>query len=471
MPSHTDIDTLIASLHPHVAQCYCGNALQAGRSLRPGIANVALQEVCDSLVILFGLHPGCDAAAATIQTEESTTTSLFVCPSPIVPHDFEDNVKHWVDQFSAIRKEYTGDTSRDSNGEPSPSMRTQFIITTYRLCYPAMRQHTMGDEFGIWEMLYNDAREQTVDEPLASELQQLAELAERFAQFISSRETLDEGEDEDTLRFHELCVALYRALNSERVKKFVEQYLYPEGVLFILVYLCLPHALSILLSDSSEYLLPTFHDQWSITVLDPVRGARQFSTPVTVARFQECFGNVPNIDWEEAMKAYRKVVLNTEDYGKGLEWDAEKSLLSTAGVVTAHPETTLIQFLLEGSRVEGEVYIACSRLPCYASVRYVEAVNKVVKPTFTLRTTNPDWCRLDVAEPWILPQATSRVVISTLRTEMLWDLAFLLSKWRHNPFQDSEEEYDDDDNDENDDGYDDDDELCQSDTGEDTYEE
>ena len=73
-------------------------------------------------------------------------------------------------------------------------------------------------------MLYTDARK-TVNGPLASELQQLAKLAESFSEFISSRETLGEGEDEDTLRFHELCVALYRTLNIERVKKFVEQYL------------------------------------------------------------------------------------------------------------------------------------------------------------------------------------------------------------------------------------------------------
>lgn len=42
------------------------------------------------------------------------------------------------------------------------------------------------------------------------------------------------------------------------------------------------------------------------------------------------------------MDAYREVVLGTQDYGKGLEWDAAKSLLSTLGVVTAHLETTLV---------------------------------------------------------------------------------------------------------------------------------
>ena len=225
MTSHTDIDTLIASLHPHVAQRYCGNVLRAGRSLRPSITNAALQDVADSFAILFGFHRGCDAAAVTIQTEESKTTSLFVCPSPIVPRDFEDNVKHWVDQFSAIRKGFTDGSPRSSSGEPSASMRTQFILTTYRLCYHGMRRHTMGDEFWIWKTLYTDERKKTVEEPLASELQQLAKLAESFSEFISSRETLGEGEDEDTLRFHELCVALYRTLNIERVKKFVEQYL------------------------------------------------------------------------------------------------------------------------------------------------------------------------------------------------------------------------------------------------------
>ena len=146
------------------------------------------------------------------------------------------------------------------------------------------------------------------------------------------------------------------------------------------------------------------------------------------------------------MKAYCKVVLNTKYYGKGLEWDAENNVLSTPGVVTAHPEITLIQFLLENGCVEVEAYIACSRLPCYASVRYVEAVNKVVKPTFTLRTTNPDWCRLDVAEPWILPQETAQAVVSKLKEEMLRDLACVLHQWRHRPFQaedsdDEEDEY------------------------------
>ena len=186
------------------------------------------------------------------------------------------------------------------------------------------------------------------------------------------------------------------------------------------------------------------HNQWSTTVLDPARDARQFSTTVTTARFQGCFGNVPNVNWEEATEAYRKVVLGTEDYGKGLEWDAAKSLLSTPGAVTAHPETALIQFLLENisaAPASGEEYIACSRVPCYASVRYVDAVNRTGNRTFTMSTTNPDWCRLDVAEPWILPQATARAVISTLRELMLRDLGLLLFEWRHDPFPE-EEDYD-----------------------------
>ncbi|KAM5537725.1 hypothetical protein V8D89_008612 [Ganoderma adspersum] len=162
-----------------------------------------------------------------------------------------------------------------------------------------------------------------------------------------------------------------------------------------------------------------------------------------------------------------------EDYGKGLEWDATKSLLSTPGVVTAHPETALIQFLLENlGAAPGEAYIACSRVPCYASVRYVDAVNRTGKgPTFTVSTANPDWCRLDVAEPWILPEGASRAVVATLRELMLRDLGVLLYYRRHNPFKEDSEEYDedggdDDENDQEDTQEENDDGVCGSDTDE-----
>ena len=81
---------------------------------------------------------------------------------------------------------------------------------------------------------------------------------------------------------------------------------------------------------------------------------------------------------------------------------------------------------------------------CYASVRYVDAVNRTGKgPTFTMSTANPDWCRLDhVAEPWILPGGVSRGAVVTLRELMLRDLGILLYEWRHDPFPEEPEEYD-----------------------------
>ena len=128
MPSHTDIDTLIASLHPHVAQSFCDGELRAGRSLQPSTTNATLHNVADSFATLFGHHPGCDAAAITIQTTQSEV-ALFVCPSPIVPHDFEHDVKHWVDEFIAIRKGSTGGSVQGSDGEASPSVKA-FVLDT-----------------------------------------------------------------------------------------------------------------------------------------------------------------------------------------------------------------------------------------------------------------------------------------------------------------------------------------------------
>ncbi|PIL26764.1 hypothetical protein GSI_11179 [Ganoderma sinense ZZ0214-1] len=472
MPS--DIDTLIAALHPHVAQGYCGNFLRAGRSLRPIGANGILHDVVDSFDILFGFHPGCDAAAVTIQTAQPGTISLFVCPSPIVPQDFEADVKQWVDQFIAVHKGSAGEADGNGNleGKPSPSMR-KFILDTYRLCYQSMRQRKMGPEFGIWKILSRKIAERTLasksepaklqELPSASELRQLAELAKSFAETISARERLDE--DEDILRFHQLCLALYKALSGGWVKELTA---YPLHDL-ILAHLCLPHALSTLLSESAaqpEVLLALHTSRWSITVLDPSRGARRFSSTVTAAHMAERFGkvNVRSIDWEEAMEAYRGVVVRSGDFGKGLEWDASTSLLTSPGAVTAHPETTLIQHLVGngGVNLKGdERYVACSRLPCYASVRYVDAVNKVhvVKPgpTFTIRTTNPDWCRLDVAEPWILPEGTDEAVVAGLREAMLWDLDGLLYRWRNDAFRKREDESDD--NDDGDGGDHDDNEV------------
>lgn len=89
-----------------------------------------------------------------------------------------------------------------------------------------MREHVMGHDFGIWNWVSRDPKERTppllVDEPLAQKLRQLADLALSFAESISSRETLDG--DEDTLRFHELSLALYDALNDDDMTEFIEQY-------------------------------------------------------------------------------------------------------------------------------------------------------------------------------------------------------------------------------------------------------
>ncbi|PIL26753.1 hypothetical protein GSI_11167 [Ganoderma sinense ZZ0214-1] len=326
---------------------------------------------------------------------------------------------------------------------------TKFILDAYSLCYGSMRRRTLTHEFKIWGLLSTSPLgERTppqkpvkTQEPLTSQLDRLVGLVQKFTEFVSARETL--GDDDDTLRFHELCLALYDTLDGEQVKEFIGRYIHPQGVLRLLAHLGLPKALSTLLSDPSKHpgllsLPASGQCQWSVTVLDPSRGARQFSTTVTAAHMAERLGDVHvpgpgKISWEDAMEAYSGLVVKTGDFGTGLEWDAARSLLSTPGAVTAHPETTLVQHLVERARgdARGETvtyYIACSRLPCYASVRYVDAVNKVVKPTsrFTMCTTNPDWCRLDVAEPWILPEATSAAVVATLKAEMLWDLAALL---------------------------------------------
>ena len=77
--AHADIDTLIAALHPHLFIHWARDGLFPPEYLRPHKNTVSVRNITQAFTTLFGYHPGCDAAAVTIQTaQRSNITSLSI---------------------------------------------------------------------------------------------------------------------------------------------------------------------------------------------------------------------------------------------------------------------------------------------------------------------------------------------------------------------------------------------------------
>ncbi len=167
--------------------------------------------------------------------------------------------------------------------------------------------------------------------------------------------------------------------------------------------------------------------------MDSSKGARRFSTVMTEAFLEEHFGKEPDFycPWKTVVRAFQMSynVMRSDGYGMGYEWDANKNLLSTAGLVTPHPEITLIQHLLESGDRGTEAYIGCSRTPCYASAAYADVVNETLKTRVRMHVDEQEFCQLYDVEPWVLPEDARSDVVAGLKKYLLRDLATLAHGW------------------------------------------
>ena len=465
MTSPADIDTLIAALHPHVRQYLFEDELYPDISLQPAKKRTISLKLLDSFAVLLGHHPGCSSVAVTAQIHQPGRTSVYICPSPSIPDGVHDNVKEWVALSSAMCKEYTDGVPHDGTLSGS-EMGKRFVLYTHRLCYPAMRHRVTKMGLDEWEPLIKlpepvlepTEEEERLREELADDLRHLSELAQTFVQIVS-REILED--DEDVLRLYALCITIHDVITSTALEMFLCEHvcmyapvcclcLFPElaspssstdilGIDGILQYLRLPLAVSTLLALSRNPKL-AFDDQCSVIVVDPSLGSRPFSATMTETHLAESFGDVLSVEWKSVVKAFdrsRATTSTAKPYskGRGLEWNEQERLLSSSPGCPAivHPEVMLIQHVLEnslnGSGGEAKGYIACSEMPCYASVRYASATNNAFQTGFTMRTDHPGWCKLDSVAPWVLPEATRQEVVDALKDKLLRDLSSLMTRW------------------------------------------
>ncbi|KAI1781699.1 hypothetical protein LXA43DRAFT_641473 [Ganoderma leucocontextum] len=455
MTSHIqDIDTLIAALHPHVFMGLFNYKLHPPTSLQPSKDTAEFRDFVQAFATLFSFHPGCDAAAVAAQTSQPGNSSLHICLSPSIPHEFKENVEKWLNQFMALRRESKSARNVQRGDTFSPLERC-FILDTYRVCYSAMHQQTASHGFGDWDVFVDEPRDVDetqagfVDEPpavtdtvqlkptedeeqlretYAVELEDFSKLVRSFAACLSGRSL---GEDEsDVLEFHKLCMDICDKMSSDGFSEYLDEYIYCGDVGPRLTYFNLPRALSTLLSLSQTPKISQLDDEWGSDILDTSKGVRQFSAVMTKAFLAKRFGEEPGIKWENVVQAFQiSAARPNGSYGMGYQWDADKNLLSTAGPVTLHPEMTLIQHLLENSGRKAEAYIACSRTPCYASAMYAVAVNNTLNTRFTMHIDDPEWCQLYSAKPWILLEDTQSDIMTTMKEYLLRDLNKLVQLW------------------------------------------
>ncbi len=235
MTSHSDVDLLIATLHPHVLMGLFNSILLPPPSLKPSdLGPTEVRQLVQVFATLFSFYPGCDAAAVTAKARRSGDTSLYICLSPSTPNGFDKHVYQWLTQFMAIRQE-----SKSSGGVQQPRQTLSqsekcFILDVYCQCYPAMRARSIAQALGDWN-IFIDAPKPATDilapKPTEEEerlrreykdpLQQLSQHVHTYVSIISC-ETIPQ--DGDMLKFHELCLAIRDIMKSDGFSDFLQQY-------------------------------------------------------------------------------------------------------------------------------------------------------------------------------------------------------------------------------------------------------
>ena len=461
MTNHTDIDTLIAALHPHIVMSQFEYCLNPPPSLQPSKHGGESRSLARALATLYRFHRGCNAAAVAPRAPQpgSGKTSFYVCPSPTIPPEFENNLEKWIAHFNAMCKNYNSMGNAHLDAASISPCERRFILYTYELCYPSMYQQIVEHGFGDWnsilnrqtpvpgENIWTPAEEEVrLTQQYADELRAFSDRVQRFAKCVS-RDSL--GGDEDVLRFHKLCMEIkgmrsnpgFLGYLNEYIRKYLARFtprlaLNPVSLIDCavkvpgLTYFNLPLAVSdiIALSRNAKMYLDSVKT-W--VILDSSKGARRFSAVMTETSLAERFREGEHrIRWKAVMAAFkRNWEVGLRGYGTRYQWDAENNIFSTAGPVPLHPEIALIQHLLERGDRGAKAHIACSRTPCYATGVYAVAVNKSLGTRFTMDVDDPEWCQLDEVEPWILPEDAPSGVVARMREHLLRVLDMLAIRW------------------------------------------
>ncbi|PIL29543.1 hypothetical protein GSI_08351 [Ganoderma sinense ZZ0214-1] len=448
--THADVDTLLATLHPHISFHRVSDGMPPPGYLRPRKDTAAgVRKLSQAFATLFGYHPGCDVAAVALQTPQSNETSkLSISLSPSIPPGFEENAKEWLARFAALRKESRTESEsirvpggvREGGDAFSPAEKS-LILHTHRVCYPAMRRRALTQGFGDWDVFVQGNWQDVAtygDDPTlaqgehADNTQKFSELVRRFADCVRNSGDSDSlGGDEDVLEFHKLCMAIRDMMSNRGFSAFLNGHICQKPAL---TYFSPPLALHTLLALSQDPKL-ALSDQWSCTVLCPPEAVRPFNAVVTKTALSERFGEVHRIRWklvEQAFEIFVSGIPNWYSTGANYHWNSDTKSLSTTRPVVVHPEVALIQHLLEnGVEFEGKVeaFIACSRLPCYASIVYAGMVNQTLKTRFTMDIDDRRCHQLYKAEPWILPEDARPDVVANMKEHLLEDLRMRVSAW------------------------------------------
>ena len=227
--AHGDIDTLIAALHPHVLIHRVRDGLAPPGYLRPKKDSVSIRNLAQAFAMLFGYHPGCDAAAVTIQTaQHSNITSLSISTSPSIPHGFEEHVQEWLVRFMALRRECFLGRARE--GDAFSPVEQSLILHTYAVCYPEMGHRVLSEGLGNWDAFV--AHRVATDEDVrklknhehADNLEIFSDLIRRFADCMGTP-TDSLGEDEDVLEFHRLCMSIRDVMSNHEFSVFLDEHI------------------------------------------------------------------------------------------------------------------------------------------------------------------------------------------------------------------------------------------------------
>ncbi|PIL29544.1 hypothetical protein GSI_08352 [Ganoderma sinense ZZ0214-1] len=469
--AHTEMDTLIAALHPHIAMSLFKYNLYPPRSLGPRKDTDGSLELARAFATLFRFHPGCSAAAVaarpTVAESRARSTSFSVCLSPSTPPDFESSLAKWLAQLRDLREE-SESMDRDSTALTFSPSEERFILYTYGVCYPAMHRLIKERGFGSWISFVKERKpvpgytpsKPTVEEAelaqkYADEIRAFSGLVRGFAERVA-HESL--GEDGDVLRFHKLCVAIRDMRSNDGFLDYLDTYVrtYLAGSVprqlgeaelnYIsptdygviqprLAYFHLPLAVSTIIALCRDKKI-SLDDLQGWALLDPLKGARRFSAVIEESYLAEHFGKERGIRWKAVVEAFnRRWAVGPMGYDMGYQLDAGTNTMSTARLVVVHPEIALIQHLLDSEGGENpnlkraKAHIACSRTPCYATGAYAVAVNQAFGTRFTMDVDDPDWCRLDDVEPWILPENAPEGVVAKTKESLLEDLGWLIVQW------------------------------------------
>ena len=229
MTSDAAMDSLLAALYPHIAEYLWGNSITASRSLEPseGPTAATIHDVVDSFTTLFGLFPKCGTVSLAAQTSSPNNVTLYICPSPPIPDEFDVNVRRCFAQFMEMRR---ADSASNASYDGTLSLSAQrFVVDTYTMCYPAMYQCAIKTH-RTWQFLIQppepeNAEEQQRREEVSENLARLSMLLKSFVESVKHFEGKRKLGDDEILQSHSLCLDICDEMRKSPLNEYINEYL------------------------------------------------------------------------------------------------------------------------------------------------------------------------------------------------------------------------------------------------------